>query len=102
MPFIGVELCRSGEGPGQTLMVRTNVDDNVTIDREHRLRIVTDAATGEPRPYILVRNLLEARLTRPVFYELVDLGCEERVGDETLFGVWSQGTFFPLGRLDAG
>lgn len=100
-PFIAVELSRSGEARDQVLMVRTNLDDTVTLDRDHRLRVAADAATGEPRPYVQVRNLLEARLARPVFYELVDLGCEERVGDETLFGVWSQGTFFPLGRLDA-
>jgi uncharacterized protein len=100
-PFIGVELMRSGAGPDQELRVRTNLDDIVTIDREHRLRVATDSATGEPRPYVGVRNLLEARLARPVFYELVELGCEERVGDETLFGVWSRGTFFPLGRLEA-
>jgi len=100
-PFIAVELLRSGAGPGQELSLRTNLDDIVAIDGEHRLRIATDPATGEPRPYVLVRNLLEARLARPVFYELVDLGCEERVGDETLFGVWSRGIFFPLGRLEA-
>jgi uncharacterized protein len=47
-----------------------------------------------------VRNGLEARLSRPVFYELVERGTEERVGDTTLFGVWSKGRFFPLGRLD--
>jgi hypothetical protein len=100
-PFLGVELSREGDGPDQVLRVRTNVGDIVTIDRDHPLRVATDETTGTPRPYVLVRNLLEARLARPVFYELVDLGCEERVGDLTLFGIWSQGTFFPLGRLDA-
>jgi hypothetical protein len=100
-PFMGVELSREGHGPTQVLMVRTNVGDIVAIGRDHPLRVATDATTGTPRPYVRVRNLLEARLARPVFYELVELGCEERVGDETLFGVWSQGTFFPLGRLEA-
>ena len=42
-----------------------------------------------------------SRLTRPVFYELVELGREERVGDKTLYGVWSNGTFFPLGALES-
>jgi hypothetical protein len=44
-----------------------------------------------------VRGGLEARLTRPVFYELVELGAEERIGGEPLFGVWSGGAFFRLG-----
>jgi uncharacterized protein len=100
-PFLGVELACSGDGPDQALTIRTNVDDIVTVDAAHALRVATDPASGEPRPYVAVRNGLEARLARPVFYELVELGREERVGDTTLFGVWSKGTFFPLGRLDA-
>jgi uncharacterized protein len=99
-PFIAVELTREGEGPTQTLSLRTNVDENVIVDAAHGLRVTTNSATGEPSPYVHVRNGLEARLARPVFYELVELGREERVGDRTLYGVWSKGTFFPLGRLD--
>jgi hypothetical protein len=99
-PFIAVELARHGAGPSQELIFRTNIDDSVAAGRDHPLRVVNDPATGEPNPYILVRNGLEARLSRPVFYELVELGQEERVGDATLYGVWSKGEFFPLGPLD--
>ena len=99
-PFVAVEVTIAGEGRQQQLIFRTNVDDTVAAGGDHPLRIVNDAATGEPNPYVLVRNGLEARLSRPVFYELVERGTEERVGDTTLFGVWSKGRFFPLGRLD--
>lgn len=99
-PFVAVELAVEGEGHGQALIFRTNVGDTVAADAAHPLRVADDAATGEPNPYILVRNGLEARLSRPVFYELVELGREERVGAATLYGVWSKGEFFPLGRLD--
>jgi uncharacterized protein len=99
-PFIAVELLRSGTGTDQVLMLRTNIDETVALDADHRLDIVNNDETGEPRPYVELRNGLVARLARPVFYELVELGCEERVGDETLYGVWSKGKFFPLGRLD--
>jgi len=99
-PFIAVELARHGAGPSQELIFRTNIDDSVAAGRDHPLRVVNDPATGEPNPYILVRNGLEARLSRPVFYELVELGQEERVGDATLYGVWSKGEFFPLGPLE--
>jgi hypothetical protein len=95
-PFLAVEIERNGDGRTQALIFRTNVGDFVTADAAHPLRIATDKATDTPRPYILVRNRLEARLTRPVFYSLVDFGVEERVGDATRFGVWSKGTFFPL------
>ncbi|HXY98656.1 MAG TPA: DUF1285 domain-containing protein [Stellaceae bacterium] len=99
-PFVAVAVDRRGEGQQQELIFRTNVDDTVAADAGHPLRVVNDPATAEPSPYILVRNGLEARLNRPVFYELVAFGQEERVGDATLFGVWSKGLFFPLGRLD--
>ena len=40
---------------------------------------------------------LEARLARPVFYELVEWGEEEPIAGEPQFGVWSGGMFFCLG-----
>jgi uncharacterized protein len=99
-PFIAVELDVAGEGRGQELIFRTNLDELVTADEQHPLR-VEERAGGEPRPYLMVRNGLEARLARPVFYRLVEFGVEERRGEETAFGVWSRNRFFPLGRLDA-
>lgn len=98
-PFVAVELTRHGEGREQELIFRTNIDETVAVDAEHPLRILIAPETAEPSPYVLVRNGLEARLNRPVFYELVELGREERVGDTTLYGVWSRGRFFPLGPL---
>lgn len=99
-PFMAVELDTVGTGEGQVLSFRTNMDEIVTADRTHPLRVVTDPATAAPRPYILVRGGLEAKLTRPVFYQLVDLGREERVGGASRFGVWSKNEFFPLGDVD--
>jgi uncharacterized protein len=98
-PFIAVAVDREGEGSRQNLIFRTNLDDIVTAGPDHKLRVAT-AADGTPAPYILVRPGLEARLTRPVFYEVVDLGEEVRVDRETRLGVWSGGVFFDLGALD--
>jgi hypothetical protein len=81
------------------LIFRTNLDEMVSADADHPLR-VENRAKGGPHPYLLVRNGLEARLARPVFYRLVELGSEERVGDDRIFGVWSKNTFFPLGTLE--
>jgi hypothetical protein len=96
VPFLAVELTASGTGRDRELIFRTNLDDIVTAGADHRLRVET-AADGEPAPYIHVRDGLEARLTRPVFYELVELGGEELVEGERQFGVWSRGAFFRLG-----
>ena len=97
VPFLAVALTVEGEGRNQQLIFRTNLDEFVTAGRDYPLRVET-AASGEPAPYILVRDGLEARLARPVFYELVELGTEERVGESTQFGVWSKGAFFRLGE----
>jgi uncharacterized protein len=97
VPFLGVALTVEGDGCNQQLIFRTNLDEFVTAGADNPLRVET-AADGEPAPYILVRDGLEARLARPVFYDLVELGTEEQVGDTIQFGVWSQGMFFRLGE----
>jgi uncharacterized protein len=97
VPFLAVELTAAGEGRDQQLIFRTNLDEIVTAGPDHPLRVET-AASGEPRPYIRVRDGIEARLTRPVFYQLVDLAGEHQGGGEVRFGVWSNDVFFTLGE----
>ena len=97
VPFLAVALTAEGEGHAQRLIFRTNLDEFVTAGPDHPLRVET-AASGGPVPYILVRDGLEARLARPVFYELVELGTEERLDAVAEFGVWSEGMFFRLGE----
>jgi hypothetical protein len=95
-PFIAVALEVEGQGRTQRLIFRSNLDEIVAAGPEHELRVET-APDGTPAPYIVMRPGLEARLARPVFYELVDLGAEEAIDGETRFGVWSGGMFFELG-----
>ena len=95
-PFMAVEMAVSKGEHGPALAFRTNVDDVVTADAGHPLRFVREA-TGGLRPYVLVRGGLEARLTRTLFYDLVAFGEERDVEGEAMFGVASQGVFFPDG-----
>ena len=97
VPFIAEELAERGQGREMTLAFRTNLDDWVEADAAHPLRVAHDPDSGEPQPYILVRDGLEARLTRAAFYHLVELAEPHRndKGEERL-GVWSKGSFFPL------
>ena len=95
-PFIAVAVDMQGQGREQRLIFRTNLDEIVTAGPDRPLHVET-AADGTPAPYILVRPGLEARLARPVFYELAELGQEEEIVGERLFGVWSSGMFFSLG-----
>ncbi len=103
-PFMAVEVTHLpggvGDGSGDVLRFRTNLDAEVECGPDHPLRIVIDPDTEEPSPYILVRDRLEARLTRSVFYELADLAKEREIGAERVYGVWSKGEFFPLGPVE--
>jgi uncharacterized protein len=99
VPFLAVALTVEGAGREQQLIFETNLDDIVTAGAANPLRVET-TADGEPRPYILVRDGLEARIARPVFYDLVELGAEEHIEDTVQFGVWSGGKFFRLGDPD--
>ena len=98
-PFVAVELSAAGAGKHQTVRLRTNLDDWLTLGPRHPLRLrrsADHAADAGPVPYVEVRAGLEARLARPVYYELVECG-EERLQDGSeRFGVWSEGVFFPL------
>jgi hypothetical protein len=98
-PFIAVQVDRVGEG----LRFLTNVGDWVEAGPDHAIRVETDAASGEPAPYIHVRGGLEARMTRPVFYELVEMAQLE--ANATLGGskliVRSHGVAFSLGSVEA-
>ena len=98
-PFLAVELTAEGSGRGQRLTFRTNVDDHVTADAAHPIRVAVGGPRAEPAPYVLVRGRLEAKIARAVYYQLVDLGVEEVVEGRRLLGVWSAGTFFPVGPL---
>lgn len=99
-PFLAVRVDRAGEqGRDQTLAFLTNLDDVALAGPDLAIRVETDPETGEPSPYVKVRGELEAKMTRPVFYELVEM-AEPSEKDANVFGVWSQGVFFPLGKLD--
>jgi hypothetical protein len=87
VPFVAVRVDRVGEA----LRFLTNVGDEVEAGPDHRLWVETQ--DGEPAPYIHVRADLVARLSRPVFYELVEM-AETR---DDLLGVNSRGVWFSLG-----
>jgi uncharacterized protein len=94
-PFIAVEVMSEGEGQNRKLGLRLNTEDAVIVDAAHRLRVQINPETQEPRPYVLVRGGLEARVARSVFYEMIDLALAEQTIGKPL-GLWSTGAFFPL------
>jgi len=90
-PFIAVELKNEGEGRARTLAFRLNTGDPVVAGADHPIRVSADQEN--PHPTLGVRPGLEARIARPVYYELAALALDED-GDPP--GLWSQNTFFAL------
>ena len=97
-PFMAVLLKAVGEGKDQHLVFTTNVGDETVAGSENPIRVETDPVTHEPAPYVHVRRGLEAKISRAVFYQLADLGVPS-AADRHVLGVWSEGVFFPLGRV---
>ena len=98
-PFTAVELVVEGAGRGRILRFRTNLDEWVDAGPERPIRLKPGDARSGPRPYLLVRDGLEALISRSVFYELAALS-EPRTEGARELGVWSQGAFFPLSETD--
>jgi hypothetical protein len=95
-PFLAVEMQAQDQTGGRLLRFRTNVDDWIECGPGHALRFDPEPGTGGLKPYLHVRRDLWARLTRPLFYDLVALGEERDVEGRRMFGVASQDSFFPM------
>jgi hypothetical protein len=94
--FVAVEMKREGEGPDQKLAFRLNSGDVVIAGAAHPL-VLRDGPAGR-LPYLHVRTagagVLEARLARPVYYDLAMLADE--AGQVT-----SDGASFAIGEVQA-
>ncbi|GAB5480278.1 MAG: DUF1285 domain-containing protein [Parasphingorhabdus sp.] len=101
-PFVAVEVESEGEGVDRKLAFRLNTDHLVMADDLHKLSFPKIAAADngaaadeQARPYLHVRGGLEAVLARPVYYELAECALAD---DLDPFGLWSNGTFFPIDK----
>jgi len=108
-PFLAVELkierpdSRQGaqQVTQQVLNFRTNVDDWVVCGPGHELRFEPETATGGLKPYLHVRRDLWAKVSRPLFYDLVELGEERDVNGTRMFGVASASEFYAMAPADS-
>lgn len=91
--FIATEVQIQGEGRDRRMAFSLNTGDLVLLDAAHPLIVRQD--DHGPVPYLAVRGGLEARIARSVYYELANIAVAEEAD-----GVWSHGSFFPLGTGD--
>ena len=96
-PFLATRVDRDSDA----LIFTTNVGDTVVAGPDNAIRVEMDSKTGEPRPYIHVRRGLEALITRPVFYELVEMAQERATDHGPVLAVQSNGAWFEVGPASA-
>ena len=94
-PFLAVEMVKDQGEHGRLLRFRTNVDDWVPCDSGHRLRFEM-AEDGGLKPYLHVRADLWAKVTRALYYDLVDMGEQRMIDGRMMFGIESGGEFFVM------
>jgi hypothetical protein len=101
-PFVATRVDRVEDSAGrQVLRFLTNVGDVVDAGPDNAIRVESERADGEPRPYVHVRRGLEALIARPVFYELADLAVERTFADGPMMAVESAGEWFAIGPAEA-
>lgn len=92
-PFIVTAYERGGTRGRPELTFVTNIGETVMLDSAHELKMLPAPDGNEIRPYLVLRDGLLAKLSRPVYYQLSD---DAVTGRDGLLGVWSAGIFFPL------
>lgn len=96
-PFMAVEM-RVGDTSPPSIAFRTNIDQWTTMSADRPLRVEIDPQTGTPTPYVRIADDgTEARLSRNVFYELVDQAKEADINGDIHLIVESAGEIFVLG-----
>jgi len=99
-PFVATMVERVIDNDQQALVFTTNLDERVVADNRHPIRVDIDPLNHEPRPYILVRDQLEALIGRNAFYDLLNLAEESSVDGKHFLTIGSMGTEFILGCTD--
>jgi hypothetical protein len=95
-PFLAVEMQVSERDGEPVLTFRTNVGDVVEVGADNPLRFATVGEDRQLKPYLLVRGRLEALVSRPVMYDLVERGEVIEVDGVEMFALRSGGEIYPV------
>jgi hypothetical protein len=99
--FLITDVHSEGEKQNQKVFFTTNLGEYIKLSDANPMRVDTHSSTLEPSPYVTIRGRLEALLSRSVFYTVVDLASEVEMSNGKQLGIWSFGSFFPLGPIDS-
>jgi uncharacterized protein len=95
-PFIAVEMTSEGHGKDRRLAFRLNTDELVMAGADHLIKF--RQFENMALPYLEVREGLEARIGRNIYYELINLAIEDSqaANESGDMGIWSEGIFMPF------
>jgi hypothetical protein len=95
-PFCGdLDMRIAGDGTWFYMGTPIGRPALVPCEAGHGLRF-EKASDGGLTPYLHVRADLWAKVTRALYYDLVDMGEERMIDGEAMFGVESGGEFFAM------
>jgi hypothetical protein len=99
-PFIATLVEIVEDNGVQAIVFTTNIGERFVADREHAIRVEIDADTNTPRPYVHVREGLDALISRSAFYDLLNLAQEKERNGKGYLSITSLGEEFELGSTD--
>lgn len=99
-PFIATMVEQIDSSGTVAIVFTTNIGERIILDQAHALRVDIDADTREPRPYVHLRDGLEALISRSAFYDLLNLAYEIQRGGAAYLAISSMGQEFELGSTD--
>lgn len=99
-PFVATLVEQIEDGGREAIVFTTNIGERIVLDGDHPIRIDADAESGAPRPYVLLRDGLEALISRSAFFDLANLAEEYHRDGTNYLCVTSLGQTFELGTSD--
>jgi len=99
VPFQAILMRVEGSGNSQQLVFTSNMAEEAIAGANHPLSFIeeTDSKNGSSFiPYIEIRDGLKARVSRNVYYQLMELLAAGEGDNKGWLGVWSDGCFFGL------
>lgn len=90
-PFIAVEVKSEATHDARQIGFRLATGELVVAGPKHPIRVL--GSENEPRPYLMVRGGMEARIARAAWVELAEWAMDEGCNPP---GLWSGGAFFSL------
>jgi uncharacterized protein len=96
-PLLAVRMEVRQAEQGTEIAFQTNTEDIVVVDRDHPIRV--HGTPDRPLPVVVVRDEIEALITRNVYYALVNEGEIVQERGSLKLMVHSRGEAFALGTV---